>query len=66
MAILWSVFCVDRKGNALLVDVTVELPVPEYYSTYLRSFSTQLIHTTAAYRGHSTPIRVMSVVGIVS
>jgi hypothetical protein len=67
MAIFWGVlFYVARKGSALLVDVTVELPVPEYCSTYLRSFSTQLIHMTATYRGHSTPIRVMSVFGIAS
>jgi hypothetical protein len=67
MAILWSVlFSVARKGNALLVYVTVELPVPGYCSMYLRSFSTQLIHITVTYRGHSTPIRAMTVVSIVS
>jgi hypothetical protein len=67
MAILWSVlFSVARKGNALLMDVTFELPVPKYCSTCLHSFSTQLIHMTVTCRGHSTPIRAMTVSGIAS
>jgi hypothetical protein len=67
MAILWGVlFCVARIRNVLLVDVTVELPVPGYCLIHLRSFSTQLIHITMTYRGYSTPIRAMTVFGIAS